>query len=773
MKLDAKSGTGPGCSPKKVSPFPRIWRREHPRDEDLKKDPGLYLVAEVANSYPRLLAWLTEGQVSRYWNVYGLLIAILRLIPGVRRITWRTLFEPVAYRAPWRLALYEVILEEERCKRNKRLGDARLSAKMARTDCTPGLSAVTDVTMIAATATCKDLRTKIEKMSSGCIGVSGLRGAGKTSLLHDFCRHRYGTPKWIPAGGPALPGLRFKVQAPLRYDAREFLIHLYTSLCEAVLADIRLNPTSFADRVVLSVFVPRSVRPATVLRGLTGVALFALAGSLAYRAVSGSWPFVSWPLQRWAWLGVFAALVAAVIVISWRTRQALIELRQIRTLATDAQARLERLHFQRTDTRSLGGALGGPMGTGLNLSSTQAFTEQMMTLPELIDDYRDFAERVVAALQQAIGARTSMYYPHGAGKQDIESVRLVIGIDEMDRIQDAEGANRFLTELSSVFGTAHSVYLISISPDTLAAGPQRMVPLKTASNGIFDDIVWVEPLDLPTAGDLLDHRVIGLPAAFIALCYVLSGGLPRDLLRIARAIFTVKSDGSKEVVGLVDVTENVINDELRALKHRALVQVTSLEIPAAPDLLELLNADVVPMGHIENSGRSPQSIDIKVIMDDLSQLWAGERRRRFAGSNEGVAAVTAELCDSFLAGLFFLQTVHQLFTAKPDSVTKLDPVTKLATCRTDGTFKFNDDALLRCLARARTTLGVNPYLSAKMIQEARKVLSRRADHPVPFDDIEPDFLSPEPVTPGHHANRPQPGHADRQGSALNEPFDPE
>ena len=91
-----------------------------------------------------------------------------------------------------------------------------------------------------------------------------------------------------------------------------------------------------------------------------------------------------------------------------------------------------------------------------------------MTLPELIDDYRDFAERVVVALQQAIGARTDDY-PHGAGKQDIESVRLVIGIDEMDQIQDAQGANRFLTELSSVFGIPHSVYLISISPDTLAA----------------------------------------------------------------------------------------------------------------------------------------------------------------------------------------------------------------------------------------------------------------------------------------------------------------
>jgi hypothetical protein len=150
----------------------------------------------------------------------------------------------------------------------------------------------------------------------------------------------------------------------------------------------------------------------------------------------------------------------------------LIEARQVITLATDAQVRLERLQFQRTDTRSRAGTLGGPMGTGLNLTSSQAFTEQMMNLPELIDDYRDFAERVVAALQQAAGV--------GKNKTD---VRLVIGIDQMDQIDDAQSASRFLNELGSVFGTPHCVYLISVSPGTLATTDQRMVPLKPPPAG--------------------------------------------------------------------------------------------------------------------------------------------------------------------------------------------------------------------------------------------------------------------------------------------------
>lgn len=61
----------------------------------------------------------------------------------------------------------------------------------------------------------------------------------------------------------------------------------------------------------------------------------------------------------------------------------------------------------------------------------------------------------------------------------------------------------------------------------------------------------------------------GCPPPFTALCYVLSGGLPRDLLRVARAIFTTCEDRARTQLELAEATHNVINDEIRALKHRA------------------------------------------------------------------------------------------------------------------------------------------------------------------------------------------------------------
>jgi len=81
-------------------------------------------------------------------------------------------------------------------------------------------------------------------------------------------------------------------------------------------------------------------------------------------------------------------------------------------------------------------------------------------------------------------------------------------------------------------------------------------------------MVWhFLPLDLPESGDLLEHRVIGLPAAFIALCHVLPGGLPRDLLRVARAIFTIHGDRARTKIELAEATYAVIKDEIRALNR--------------------------------------------------------------------------------------------------------------------------------------------------------------------------------------------------------------
>lgn len=705
----------------KARPFPRGGHNGPGSTED-QRHWGV--IAEVAESYPRLLAWLAEGQVSRYWNVFGTWIALLRLIPGARRVVWHFLFKPVAYRAPWRAALYEAILQDRRHAINQAAD--RLPARLTvRGPGIPGLSAVTDVAVITPTGARDEMRRKIVSMSSGCVGISGLRGSGKTTLISDFCAHRYGTPRIPPPRDDPLPGLRLLVQAPLRFDARDFLIHLYTCLCKAVLTDARLNPRSLVHHVLGPLLMPRTVSLGSLVRALSGIALLIVSGGLAYRAVSGEWPAPSMDSRAWEWAGVAVVLIAAMLAAGWRTRQALIEASQVVNLSADAQARLARLHFQRTDTRSHGGTLGGPMGTGLSLGTSRELVEQAMTLPELIHDYRDFVERVVAALQQ----------------QEQADVRLVIGIDAIDQIDDEQAACKFLDELSSVFGTPRCVYLISVSPGTLAAVDQRTVPLKTSSGGLFDEMVWLEPLDLSDAGELLDHRVTGLPAAFLALCYVLSGGLPRELLRVARAIYNTSE--AADGLELACAAHRLVGDEIRALKHRAMAGAVSSGIAAGPGLLRLMTDDGWPLDQMSvpvGGARPPASV--QTVLADVSQLWAGPSWQRFAGPGQGVAdvaAYAAQVCDTFLGGLFFLLTVHQLFTATPERVSGLAWKTDLGIPRTHDDISpwlDNENAVLRDLARARIALSVSPYLASALVCEARKGLCMPA--------IEPCFLSGNP-----------------------------
>ena len=156
---------------------------------------------------------------------------------------------------------------------------------------------MTDVAVITPLRARRELRQKIVGMSSGCVGISGPRGSGKTTLIQDFCRHRYGTPL-VPSprpgeGDPLLPGLRLMVEAPLRFEAREFLIHQYTCLCKAVLADVRFNPATLGQHVAGPILQPGSARPRALLGTLGSAALLILAAGLFY----GGWPH--WDVRTW------------------------------------------------------------------------------------------------------------------------------------------------------------------------------------------------------------------------------------------------------------------------------------------------------------------------------------------------------------------------------------------------------------------------------------------------------------------------------------------
>jgi hypothetical protein len=171
-----------GGDPSEPPPEPKTpafpgRRRKDPDRDDKERQARWGMIAEIAEDYPRLLAWLAEGQVNGFWNVFGAWIGFLRLTPGPRRILWLKIFKPVARHAPWRMALYEAILQGRRNEDNKK-ADRLTDNLTVRGPGIPGLSAVTDVAVITPLRARRELREKIVDMSSGCVGISGPRGSG-------------------------------------------------------------------------------------------------------------------------------------------------------------------------------------------------------------------------------------------------------------------------------------------------------------------------------------------------------------------------------------------------------------------------------------------------------------------------------------------------------------------------------------------------------------------------------------------------------------------
>jgi hypothetical protein len=700
-----------------------------------------HTVAEVAEAYPKLLVWLAGGKVSGLRNVFGLLVAVARLVPGVRLVLWYLMFRKVADRAPWRPALYEAVLQRHLRHENTRALSPSVPPDMFRMTMTSAetgrirLSSVADVTVPVRTRARDNLRTKAVYMSSGCIGVSGLRGSGKSTLIRDLCQHRYGTPENLPGsersylggnypGGPEtggaetpVRGLRFVVPAPLRFDPRDFVIYLYTRLCDAVLADPWFNKPSFGGTVLGPFLLASSGRQATALGGLFAAIIAALmAAVLGYYADTQGWPLHSW-LANWRdwspWAGMAVLAAVALVLVLRRTRDAALEARQVIHLAVDAENRLRRLHYQRTYTTSHGGSLSAPMGGGISIGASREFAEQAMTLPELIDDFRDFAERVVAALHEKEAEKEEREKENGRERSHPD-VRLIIGIDEMDHIAAEGDACTFLDEISALFGTTNCLFLIAVSPDTLAAVEQRTVPLKTSSSGLFDEMVWVDPLPFHDAASFVNSWVSGMPVPLAALCYALSGGLPRELSRIARAVVAAAGRGGE--LTLRQATRRVTDEEIVAFTHRTMASAVSLDNGSAFALLTTLTTLLVQLTGWDQPTYDAyppnQSTLITDVLAEATRLWNH--------SSPKITPVTREIVQSFIAGLYFLLTVRILFERETGTVDELlmpEAGHPRAYSAAYGESE-PDPPALRELVHARGALSVSPHLAVALVNQA-------------------------------------------------------
>lgn len=400
----------------------------------------------------------------------------------------------------------------------------------------------------------------IGRQGGATVGIAGERGAGKSELLRAFCEagSMSGLLELAQTVGVIIP-------APVAYRSEEFLRLLALRLCEAT--------PGFDDRWS-SVHLRVWGRGRAVL-AVVGGALLAGGFSLTFPEARAA---ATRNLLGPGLLGLGAALLAVVLVASARDRWGS-RLRRVpipgeaktvigavlswfssslrpRPMATMAAVDLaRRLRFVETQKLVGGGeAAWGPFKATSSLE--RGLSALPLTEPEIVAEIARLARHLSDA-----------------------GFQVIVGIDELDKLESDEKAMEFLNGIKALFPIRECSFLISISESAWISFTGRGVPIRDVFDSSLDSVVVVEPLDLFEARALLGRRSDRFSDREVILCYWLAGGLPRELLRYARSLLEVSADAD-DVGRFGEVALALVHREVQDQCRRVELEARAL-IPAA------------------------------------------------------------------------------------------------------------------------------------------------------------------------------------------------
>lgn len=412
----------------------------------------------------------------------------------------------------------------------------------------PGLELLRDRRFVVETESAKRFLDLAGQIRTGAIGIAGTRGAGKTTVIEYYqAQHR---------------SLTLLVPAPVQYNAREFVLHLYAQLCHAVLRRLPAPDPAVPGRLW------PVVRNAGI--GVLATGIGALIVGPARLLRPGSWALAQQLIGGLFLLFGILELLMAVLglgLLAWQRHWVRRAWRWVvdgprgadaePTLADTARERLRRIRFLQTTTTGWSGKVTVPAAE-VEITGSVERAEQPLTYPEIVHELRQFIERVA--------------------RRD----GVIIAIDELDKIDDPERAQAFVNEIKGVFGVPGAQFLVSVSEDALASFERRGLPVRDAFDSAFDEIVRLEPLGLADTCALLRSRVIGVSDLFGGLAHCMAGGLARDLIRMARSMRTSTDNG------IDAVCHTLIAGDIERKVHAFQLATGGLE--GAPDTTEFIRA---------------------------------------------------------------------------------------------------------------------------------------------------------------------------------------
>ncbi|WP_344473471.1 NACHT domain-containing protein [Nonomuraea monospora] len=410
------------------------------------------------------------------------------------------------------------------------------------------LGGLSKVEEFVPTAESRYLQQLITRLTSASIGVSGSRGVGKTTVLQHLCARDQ------PDG---TANLCLTVHAPTAYDAKEFVTHLFIEVCEEVVGEAGAQT---AQRR----WMARLVRRLPAIVTLAGLVL--LAGGLGWGWLG---PVMTGMTERPALLvAALGGLMAAWgLLATWQSNRRRPRVTGATASQEAAREHLRSLRYLQAVTRTRTGEVAVPGWSKLGGQWAVQRTEQSRGYPQLVAELRELLGQIALDRQDRKG-------------------KIIIGIDELDKIGKAEDAERLLNDLKVIFGVPGCFFLVALSEDALSAFERRSLAFRNTFDSAFDRIVRIPPLRSAESRNLLKGRGVLLPLPYVWLCHALTGGLPRDLLRTALDLSTTASEEDERELPLL--ADRMIRQDLGAITGAYLRDAAKLTDQHAPAVTEWL-----------------------------------------------------------------------------------------------------------------------------------------------------------------------------------------
>jgi GTPase SAR1 family protein len=392
------------------------------------------------------------------------------------------------------------------------------------------------------------LNELIAGLDGASIGLCGPRGVGKTTLIRSFC-HSAG-------GGDGRQVIGICVDVPVAYAPRDFLANIYSRLVEEV--DLR----------VVRGRIQRKTPTRRRLLKLGTPFLLILIAAASAAAVAKGWRLsrlhIRMPTHDWQQAAVIATVFVAALLVAFFPALARRKQSRMADAETDPLVRVREyvergrlnLKAEVVMSSSIGGSAGLP-GAGVSRSGTRQVSRGALSYPDLVEEFRNFVERINDA-----------------------DIQTRIGIDELDKL-NPDDARSFLNGLKAVFGLPGTHFLVSVSEDAMSDFERRGVPIRDAFDSSLDEVVRIYGLTVEQSMSLLSSQGnYDFPLSFGALCHCFSGGLPRELLRVARLLVrhNARIESDPQYGLMRPLCERLIADDLEAKSYALWVVARGINV---------------------------------------------------------------------------------------------------------------------------------------------------------------------------------------------------